>query len=683
MWKRGCESIALDRAEALLSAKRSSREPESCRESGATSQDDGGGSVKVKFAFPNSNVIFSDVSDLSSSSSSEPRAAGETQRGERDSFKDLRPQSSLGTGGSRFLKKAPASATNSHQSAVSNKNPMQQGLKPRGVSSFRGSQTAALSRLSQIESRFCSRLQARQVPQPAEDLTSSMRISLPAAAQSPEASVEASEESSSHQSFRGKRFLKKNTSAAVINTKTASVQPQQAPNVGVRSRSRAADAMIPVGVDAKRVTSGVSLESDEEDMRKLLGDSWDSVDNCLLMPSSKRISDKMFSKGNQKVYSPPPPPAAPSSFSNTSPSHSPTPPRHGSPFRFIGEAQSHFSPSVHSPSPSSRHVSLSSLWRQKSPQQLESGQRSLSSMSSRSEVVSLEELFPVEPGSESPHSQTSAVSSEEFDIKVMTLDDLVRANPAGSEEAPGKEATLNPASLNRQQLLRMNEEEQEEGVLDYQSDFESESRWEPDNSASLVSENFQVHEAEDEVASEVREAASGMSSVRTEEDLSSSSSRTSHSYMSPTSDHSQSASRSRNIGSRCFESSNMSRSHSSHTFSCQARRYTSAAMATPGGSYVDPYPEVTDTLGAEMVEALSTFNPATFSVHELLKQQFAIIKQFIESSRRLHSNLVQSLEPPNYRYTKLEDTKESIHKYRLSRLMRKEVLHERRDSHHV
>lgn len=59
--------------------------------------------------------------------------------------------------------------------------------------------------------------------------------------------------------------------------------------------------------------------------------------------------------------------------------------------------------------------------------------------------------------------------------------------------------------------------------------------------------------------------------------------------------------------------------------------------------------------------ARSNFNPAVFALNEMLKQQLAMTRRYIESSRRLHSSLVQSLEPPNYRYTTLEETKEVMH----------------------
>ncbi|XP_044055759.1 uncharacterized protein C19orf44 homolog isoform X2 [Siniperca chuatsi] len=724
MWKRGGRSSALDRAQALLSAKRNSGgDAESVRGSTAKTRAHTGavgGSVETRSAPPNAHTSFSDLSDLSSVSSAPEHgahtmgsvAAGKPQG--RDG--DLRPQSSLGGGGIRFLKKAPPPANNSSQSPVS-KSQMQQAPEPRYVSSSqRGSQTAALSRLAQIESRIHSRKQTRQGPIPAENLTSDLGISPPAAAQSLEASVQLSAQSSSDQNLKGKRFLKNNIPVAVNNSNTAAVRSPKGPDVAVRSRSRAADAIVPsAGLETKsvRVVSGVSLESDEEDMRKLLGDSLDSVDNSFLIPgrpSSKRTADKMLSQSSQKVHSTPPPAAVPpSSSSNTVPPHSPaSPSRRSSPFRFTGQAQAHFSPSVLSPSPSPPCVSPSPPGRLNSRHRAGSPQRSLSSMSGRSEVLSLAELFPVGLGSPDPHSEMSAVSSEDFKINVMTLDDLVPATLDFTEETSGKEREAKhsapvPGPANRHQQLpglKEKEEEQQqqqqEDVLDYQSDFESESRTEPDYSASQVSEHVQGDGDEEEVVSDVREEASDseMSRGRTEDDYSSTFSDSSRSYTSRTSDRSQTLSRSRD--------SRSSVSHGSRTLSRQSRRRAStrkvlkeagvqtqpdplaytwpAGMATfgpaAGMTYMNPTPVVAHTLSAENVEALSTFNPAVFALNEMLKQQLAMTRRFIESSRHLHSSLVQSLEPPNYRYTTLEDTKEFIRKHRPPKLTMDEALQE-------
>nr|XP_046246684.1 uncharacterized protein C19orf44 homolog isoform X2 [Scatophagus argus] len=689
MWKRGGRSSALDRAQALLSAKRNQGGDLVHGSTAQTPVHTGavGGSVKTRSAPPNTHTLLSDVSELSSVSpgtghgadTMDMAAAGEILGTEWDSTKDLRPQSSLRGGGSRFLKKAPPPATNSGQSPV-RKSQMQQVPEPRHVSSsLRSSQTAALNKLAQIENRIRNRKQAGQIQKPAETLTSDLGTFSPPAAQPLEASQQLSAQSSSDWSLKRKRFLKNNTAVAVDNSSAAAIRSPQSPAVGARSRSRAADAVAPsVGSKTKPVGAvrGVSLESDEEDMRKLLGDSLDSTDNSFLIParpSPKRAADKLKASSN------PAPPLSPGS-----------PSRRSSPFRFTGQAQAHFSPSVLSPSPSPPSVSPSLPGRLNSAQRAGSPQRSLSSMSGPCEVLSLEELFPVVSGSVDPHSEMSAASSEEgqqdFKINVMTLDDLVPATLGLLEETPGEK-----------------EEVEEEVVLDYQSDFESESRTEPDYSASQVSEHLQGQEDEEDVVSEVREEASDMSRGRTEDDYSSSFSDTSRSYTSPTSDHSQTLSRCRD--------SRSSRSPGSH--GSQSRRRPSTRkdlketavqtqpeplayafptdMTTLGPSvdvtYMNPTPVAAHTLSAETVEALSAFNPAAFALNELLKQQLAMTRRFIESSRRLHSSLVQSLEPPNYKYTTLEDTKEYIRKHRPPRLTMEEaleeVLQEKRDYHHI
>lgn len=114
----------------------------------------------------------------------------------------------------------------------------------------------------------------------------------------------------------------------------------------------------------------------------------------------------MSNKSSQKVQPTPPHTAAPPR-SPTSPS------RRSSPFRFTGHTQAHFSPSVLSLSPPPPNVSTPSPpGRLNFPHGASSPQRSLSSLSGCSEVLSLEELFPVGPASEDRHSEMSAVSSE-------------------------------------------------------------------------------------------------------------------------------------------------------------------------------------------------------------------------------------------------------------------------------
>ncbi|XP_034071884.1 uncharacterized protein C19orf44 homolog isoform X3 [Gymnodraco acuticeps] len=665
MWKQGGRSSALDRAQALLSAKRSGGG--AVGSAGSLHSDAVGGSVKARSSSPHTHALLSDVSDLSSvSSAPEPGVdtllgSAAASHGEGPPTQDLRPQIPVGGGGSRFLKKAPPPAIHSSQSPVRSRH-MQQVPEHRSVSSSqRGSQAAALSKLAQIESRVRSRMQV-QDHGPAESVASNMGAASP----SQEAPVRLSAQSNSEQSRGGKHFLKNKTAGAAGS-----------PDVGVRSRSRAAEFAGPAaGLDRKPVR-GVSLESDEEDMRKLLGESLDSEDHSFLAPvraSSLRTADKMLSRSSQRGRSPSPPPyVSPSSSSLPEPPSPASPPRHGSPFRFTGQAQAQFSPSLLSPSPS--------------PHRGGSPPRSLSSISGRGEVLSLEELF-----SEDPHREMSAVSSEDgqqdFKINVMTLDDLVPATLGFTEETPEKKSkqrevkhsSADPGSSNRhQQRPPFKEKEKKEEEEDYQSDFESVSR----TDHSQVSEHLQGDAEEEEDGSVIREEASDsdLSRGRTGADYSSSFSDTRRSCSSQTSDGTGSQRR----------SSRSSESHSSRNSSHQGRRgastrkvlrevavqtqpdplaHTGWAALGPavGLSYMDPSPVVAHTLSAEMVEALSTFNPAVFVLNEMLKQQLAMMQSFIDSSRHLHCSLLQSLGPPDYRYTTLEDTKESVRQHRGHRL---------------
>ncbi|XP_068445778.1 uncharacterized protein C19orf44 homolog [Clinocottus analis] len=691
MWKQGGRSSALDRAQALLSTKKSPRSTRGDAESvqGPTGSTGAvSGSLKTKSTSSNTRPVFSDLSDVSSVSSA-PERAGDTMLGsaaaadgdggKTQARKDVRPQSSLGGGGSRFLKKAPPPAINSSQSPV-RKSQVHQVPEHRNVSSSQqGSQTAALIKMAQIESRIRSRKQvqeeARRGPKPTEIRTSDVEISPLPATQALESPVPYLAQSSSDQSLKGICFLKNKTAGTVKDITIPAPGLPKSAEVGVRSRSRTALAAKSV-----RVVSGVSLESDEEDMRKLLGDSLDSVGNIFSVhgrPYSMRTADEM-------VHSSPPPAAArPSSSSNTAPPRHPASP---SPFRFAGQAQSHFSPSVLSPTPSPPRVSPSP--------RVGSPQRSLSSASGRGEVLSLEELFSVGPGSEDPHSEMSAVTSDDFKINVMTLDDLGFTERTPEQEKEVKHSVPPPGSPNRHperpQLKEKKEErQQEEDALDYQSDFESVT--EPDHSVSQVSEHLQGDGDEEEAVSEVREEASqsNVCRLRTEDDYSSALSDTSRSWTSKP----RSSRSSVSPGSR---TSRQSRRHAStrkvlKEAAVQTQpdplAYTwpaGVAALGPGVdlTYLDPTPVVAHTLSAEMVEALSTSNPAVFALNEMLKQQLAMMKWFIESRRHLHSSLLQSLGPPNYRYTTLEDTKEYIRKHRSPKLKMEaleEVLQEMRD----
>lgn len=129
------------------------------------------------------------------------------------------------------------------------------------------------------------------------------------------------------------------------------------------------------------------------------------------------------------------------------------------------------------------------------------------------------------------------------------------------KQSQAKHGTNVPASLNREQTLKLKKEE-EKDVLDYQSDFESETKTEPEGSGSQLSEDLEEYGSEGEVASEVREDDLSASQESTEDDYSSAPSTTSCPYTSSTPDNSLTGS----------PGSNSTRSHGSQPFSGHLRR---------------------------------------------------------------------------------------------------------------
>ncbi|XP_008323498.1 uncharacterized protein C19orf44 isoform X2 [Cynoglossus semilaevis] len=680
MWKRGGRSSALDRAEAVLSAKKSSTgATEPTRRSVAIAPEltrFKGGSTKVRSAPPNAQTLLSDLSDLSSVSLS-PRSRvdvtfpGGVQRTADFPAKGSRPQSSQegkeGLGGrSRFLKKVPPSSSYSRGATFSKGQTHPED--PSNVPSSRhSSQTAVISRLAQIESRIHSRQQTQK------QATSEI-VTIPSPPKVEERPVSAL--SSSDEGQKGKRFLKNRT--AVANVVAVGSPPGSSFGTG---QPKTADVVTSAMLEKKppKVVSGVCLESDEEDMRKLLGECVDSGDESLIGPG--RLSSVRTMAKELKTR----PPPAPSPPSNAAPPRSPTSSTsRGSPYRFTGNVQAHFSPTALSPSPSPPPVSPSR------PNYIERADSTpcsrLSSSSGRNEVLSLEELFPVED----PHSDRSSVSSPDFKMNVMTIDDLIPAaftEETQREQREVKPSFSDPASLRKDQpLLRLGDEEEknEDESLKSKSDAQSEIKTETVNSAREVSES--LLEDEEEVMSGAGKEAwkSDPRSESVEYDYSSC-------FTDATSQISEQSRTSESF--RKSRDSRSSMSHSGQVFGQQKRRSApkdrknvkEAAVQTQldgtryawsnGTTIFDPPPAMTYsplaayTLSADRVEALSTFSPAAFALNEVLKQHLAMTRRFIESARRLHSSRVQSLEPPNYRYTTLEDTKEFIRKQRASRLM--------------
>ncbi|CAN9500781.1 unnamed protein product [Ophioblennius macclurei] len=655
MWKRSGRSSALDRAQGLLAAKRSGG---GAGGGGTRGNVQGAtrGSINSRPAEPS----FSDLSDESSVSLAaelQPSVVKAAKAGETFGAQvDVQHQSPQG-GQSRFLKKPPPPTSSSQSQAVP---------EPRCVpSSQRSSQTAALSRLALIESRVQIRKQAldqtRWGTKPVNKLTSD--ISPPIASQSPVVP-----EAAGDHRLKGKHFLKNRAIGA------AGDSALESPDAGVRFRT--AEPAVPLGrlqQEPLKVMSSVSLESDEEDMRRLLGNSLDSSDNGSPYPGqnpSIKTHDKMSGRGGLKVSSPRPPRSPAPLHAAASPlppsphrPHESPPRRQASPFRFTGQAQARFSPSALSPppSPSSAGRSVSSC--------------SFSSTSGRREVMSLEELFPTTPRPEEPHSDASSISSGDFMINVRSLDELVPDTVGLATETPRKETRNSGNERKTKQIITSSlddqvhpgrgeeEEEEEKKEEEYQSDFESETRSDP--SASQVSEDVQSDGDEQEVVSEVRSEGSRSSRGKTENDYSSAFSDSSRTPFSRRRDSeswtsSQSQSEGRRVRRPLKEAAVQTQPHP------LAHAWWSGGAAP---TYMDSTPVLTHS-----VEALSAFNPALFTVSEMLKQQLAVMTCSIQSSQQRHSRLLQSLEPPNYRYTTLEDTQQMMKKRRAPKLSMEEAL---------
>ncbi|XP_062869014.1 uncharacterized protein C19orf44 homolog [Trichomycterus rosablanca] len=519
------------------------------------------------------------------------------------------PQEQFGSGGgSRFLKKSANMGAPSSTPADT------------AEVRFGGSQSVALSRLASIEDRIRNRKQKID-PGTGVELESGL-------------SVQSSSELSGG---GGSRFLKNEVSSQKSERKPA----------GPRVNSGAGPVRH------------VSLDSDEEDMRKLLGESLDSRDES--DQSYRKISDEAGVS------------TALGSSAFTSHHGQKTPSASASPYS---------SPKIPSPSrPLSRRA--------------EPVERSLSSASGHSEIRSLEELFPISAAHDDTQSDIS-VQSDDFKLNVMTLDDLspVCLDIAGAS----KEKTKSSPSISRRISESSPGQESQEDPAPYPSDFESEIPTETARSADEISERLSDSPAAD--------PQSGSFSVRSEKDeddtLSEeppgsesrrrgvSESSLSHSSCSETPSYSSGFT----VSHTETRSPDPRRTRKDATVQTQADGLTytwssGQAVLGPslGMSYVDPTPVASHMVSAEAIEALSAYSPAVVALNDMLKQQLALTRSFIQSSRYLHQTMLESLGPADYRYTTLEDTKKFIRCNRPPKLTMEdaleEVLQEMRDYHYI
>ncbi|KAK3533793.1 hypothetical protein QTP70_027357, partial [Hemibagrus guttatus] len=503
----------------------------------------------------------------------------------------------------------------------------------------RGSQSVALSRLALIEDRIRNRTDSKLGLDTGADLKSSLSV----------------QSSSELNAADRSRFR---------NRKTSTPKGQE------ETERPHADIYMASPRLVSRIQKGMSMDSDEEDMRRLLGESFESPEGVKGMrqtETSPHQAVKTYRKSSKEIVLP-------------TPEH-----KEKQPVQSSFTAQHHKRPT---PSPPlSRKVSTPS--RPFSPRAGLTS--SLSSAPEHSEIRSLEELFPITSDHDDTQSERS-VLSDDFKLNVMTLDDL-------APDKAGLTKTKSDANLQELGVSSAGEilnKPADEPVC-YESDFESEIQTEAAQSVDDISEHLSsvVSERQTEPLSaksnsdddySLSEKPSKSANIR----YSRSESSLSHSSDSDTASYSGDTTHTRTNP----QSPSVRRHKKNATVQTQAEGLSyvwSSDQAvlglSVGMSYVDPTPVASHVISAEAVEALTAYSPAVLALNDMLRQQLTLTRSFIQSSRHLHQAMLESLGPADYRYTTLEDAKEFIRCNRPPKLTMEdaleEVLQEMRDYHYI
>nr|XP_055073890.1 uncharacterized protein C19orf44 homolog [Misgurnus anguillicaudatus]XP_055073892.1 uncharacterized protein C19orf44 homolog [Misgurnus anguillicaudatus]XP_055073893.1 uncharacterized protein C19orf44 homolog [Misgurnus anguillicaudatus]XP_055073894.1 uncharacterized protein C19orf44 homolog [Misgurnus anguillicaudatus]XP_055073895.1 uncharacterized protein C19orf44 homolog [Misgurnus anguillicaudatus] len=586
----GGRSSALDRAKAHLSGQRISAISKDKRNVGNN------GTVVPQ----SKQAKFLDLSDVSSTSQS--KNGDDPAQKPSENF-------SLG-GGSRFLKKTSRDAAGDGRSS------------PGGPDKFelipqRNSHSAALSKLSLIENRIRNQkgkgegLGIQTEPQ-------ETRLSL---------------QSSSDLSMTGGRFLKKN------KTLSEHQEPLKTPHKTPLESITAAS-----GVNERKGWR-FSPDSDEQDIQRLLGDSFS-------------LSEDIMRK-----------PASPEPFHRTSIKTSIRP-----------SPTSKHPPSSPKPPPSSRPDSRRLMFTE----------RSMSSESDHSEIKSLDDLFPVAAALDSDDTVSErSAASDDFKLHVMSLDDLAPVLSEVAEISHDKVETKlknEGVSKSTNKIIKVpSPPTPEELSAAYESDFESEIPSEEPASVSEVSEHL---------TDENKDVSEAQSSYKSQDEDDKLTSLSESSRSSRHRRHSDSSSQSGSSDATVTRGPSPERQMKDTAVQTQTDGLTytwSSGMAAVGPSlgmtYVDPTPIASHTVSAEAIESVTSYSPAMLALNDMLRQQLALTRAFIDTTRRHYTSVMEALGTGDYKYTTLEDTKEFIRTHRPPKLSMEEaleeVLQEMRDYHYI
>ncbi|XP_058616525.1 uncharacterized protein C19orf44 homolog isoform X2 [Onychostoma macrolepis] len=571
MWSRGGPSSVLDRAKAQLSGQRITNK--------GLARDKRDVENPGKYMPPSKQMQFQDLNDIFSPSESENQELVKTTA--LESF-------SLG-GGSRFLKKTSKDVTGDRLSSAPTGSPA--GIDEFKLIPQRSSQSVALSRLALIENRIRKQKIKNDGPSIHTNFSEPQETCL-------------SVQSSSDLSMTGSHFLKKTTVSAPQEQKVP--ERTSGPNEHKERRD--------------------SLDSDEQDMRRLLGESFSlsegSLQNAVRQKSPQPVK-KLYKKSGEKSTVP-----------------SPTPERH--------KVFNHQSLSPPPSRPESRIVRFT--------------EHSVSSETDHSEIRSLDDLFPVAAALDSDDTLSErSAALDDFKLNVMTLDDLAPLPFEAAEISQEKKETQartedrNKKSSNISKVA--SPPTMEDASAAYESDFESEIPSETPQSASEISERLTDKDKDASLISEVRHSTYKSQDGDDDDHTLSQSSSSSH--------HSDSSLRSSLSNATVTHGPSPDRHVKEVAVQTQTDGLTytwSSGMAAVGPSvgmtYVDPTPIASHTVSAEAIESLTAYSPAVFALNDMLRQQLELTRGFIDSTRRHYTSVIESLGPADYKYTTLEDTKE-------------------------
>ncbi|XP_078054194.1 uncharacterized protein C19orf44 homolog [Mustelus asterias] len=575
--------------------------------------------------------------------------------------------------GSRFLKKANKLAVSQNPTVSKSMLKKANEVDLSGAdaaSPWVRSSSAALARLAQIENKIMSRRLNAHMIDSDEDLCTSDEKQL-------------SPKSSSELSGKGSRFLKR--MAATATKQEYNIRGPKKEMGSSKKDQHNAHPRTPVRV--------ITIDSDEEEMRKMLGASLELSDESELSKISRRTPQQSSKLRNQSILRNYP----------RCQLRMPSPPNVGSPL---------------TQSPRMKFV-----------------KRLPSSPSERSEIKSLDELF-TEPSVAEDVKSLDNESSDDFKLNILTLEDLV---PAVKQKTTKEASTL---KNEESQLFDQNAQSashitrlhvanklvsphtqpatpsREKDESDLESDIMTESagtgteitehltgdsnvlrkeknipeklqkKLKADDESTLCSEYSEEFENSDSEVSSIKmeqsESCADLSDKELRTDYSDNS--TFHST-SPTPDQStltasteSHCSMDRKQKSRLtkvtVKDTAIQTQPSGFTYSWPREEGVAVLGASLGATYIDPTPIASHVISPEAMEALTAYNPASLALNDMLKQQLTLIRQFVQVSRHLYLSVVASIEQENYHYTTLEETKEFIRSRRSASLTLDQALEE-------